>query len=391
MKRLLNIAFNSWFISVIPLLIWIFLSILIDPKLINVLSVTYPLVFLYSIILNIFAQGANIESNLTKNKESASSGYFFGILITIIIGVIGAVNAKSYTQFMHMYDVVPYEFVRYSIILLTLTFTFAFILINLYYDKKAKLSTFLSIFFNLSICIGIIIAYQFFHNYHDFILLALILPLISILLLHSWFIKQMNIISLKKIRVIKWFRNNSAEVVQDLFFFFLFLVGFRTVFTFSIEFALVISFITIVSDASWDASNAITTNALIDISSNRFNYKKHRKNAFILTLLLSLIILIMTFSLMWLYELNIYLLILFLSVEFSHLFTSVIYQLKTCQLQLNGNAKIITTNKVIANVLRTICSFLPTPFCTLIGQVISFVYQFISVNIIYRLKSKTSV
>ena len=43
-----------------------------------------------------------------------------------------------------------------------------------------------------------------------------------------------------------------------------------------------------------------------------------------------------------------------------------------------------TTNKIISNVLRTIMSFIKTPFCTGLGQVCSSIYQLISINVMFN-------
>ena len=61
-----------------------------------------------------------------------------------------------------------------------------------------------------------------------------------------------------------------------------------------------------------------------------------------------------------------------------------IYKIKTCYLQLEQYALKVTTNKMFAGILRLFISFLKTPFCTGVGQLISSFYQFITVNIIFH-------
>ena len=60
------------------------------------------------------------------------------------------------------------------------------------------------------------------------------------------------------------------------------------------------------------------------------------------------------------------------------------YRIKICYLQLEWSAFKTTTNKVISQILRIILTFLKTPYCTVIGQLVSIVYQFISINIIFN-------
>ena len=62
-------------------------------------------------------------------------------------------------------------------------------------------------------------------------------------------------------------------------------------------------------------------------------------------------------------------------------YVSVIYN-KTYYLQLEYSALKTTIHKQIANILRTIMSFIPTPYCTLIGQLVSMFYQLIYTKIL---------
>ena len=61
-----------------------------------------------------------------------------------------------------------------------------------------------------------------------------------------------------------------------------------------------------------------------------------------------------------------------------------LYTIKTYYLQLEYSAVKTTTNKLIANIARTVMSFLSTPYCTLIGQLTSMMYQLIYTKILAR-------
>ena len=52
--------------------------------------------------------------------------------------------------------------------------------------------------------------------------------------------------------------------------------------------------------------------------------------------------------------------------------------------QLERLAKKVTTNKIVAGVIRFFISLLKTPYCTGIGQVTSSIYQFITVNVMFH-------
>lgn len=49
-----------------------------------------------------------------------------------------------------------------------------------------------------------------------------------------------------------------------------------------------------------------------------------------------------------------------------------------------------TISKQVANLIRIICSFLPTPFCTTIGLMLSVIYQLLSTNY-YITKNKLNL
>ena len=67
-----------------------------------------------------------------------------------------------------------------------------------------------------------------------------------------------------------------------------------------------------------------------------------------------------------------------------------VYVTKMTFLQMEYSAMKATISKQIANILRIICSFLPTPFCTTIGLMISATYQLLSTNY-YITKNKLNM
>lgn len=140
---------------------------------------------------------------------------------------------------------------------------------------------------------------------------------------------------------------------------------------------------TLITDTQWDAFDAVSTVAKIDISQNKFNYKEHRRNAYILLGILLTTVFLMFIILYRLYELNLIITLVFLSFDVVNFIIYPIYVIKTCYLQLEYSAVKTTTNKIVSSGLRMIMSLMKTPFCTGIGQVCSSIYQFISINIMF--------
>ena len=93
MKRLLRIGFDIFITSFTPIITWFLIGIIINKDLINVFSLTYPLQCLMGIIISIFGVGANVSGIRDKNKNSANNGILYGIIISIILFGLIALNS----------------------------------------------------------------------------------------------------------------------------------------------------------------------------------------------------------------------------------------------------------------------------------------------------------
>ena len=151
-----------------------------------------------------------------------------------------------------------------------------------------------------------------------------------------------------------------------------------------------LNFVALITDTQWDAFDAISTVAKIDISKGKFNYLEHRKNGYKLLVVMLLSVFLMFIIMCNFYTLDIKLTFIYLAFEIVNFVIYPIYRLKTCFLQLEYSAIKITSNKFVASTLRTFLSFLKTPFCTGIGQCCSSLYQFITTSIIFNLNYKVN-
>lgn len=66
-------------------------------------------------------------------------------------------------------------------------------------------------------------------------------------------------------------------------------------------------------------------------------------------------------------------------------------EIKICFLQLEDSAFKMTLNMIIAYIIRTSISFVPTPFCTIIGQICSTTYELICTKINFRKYEKSNM
>ena len=379
MKRLLRISFDLSLLSFIPIISWFLLGIIVDKNLINIFTLTYPLQFIYYIIKSIFSTGANISKEKDKNKDAVMSGLILGTIVSIIIFTIILLNVDNYISFMNM-DISTYKnFTIYSILQLFICLEFAMMQDKLYYEEKNKLANKHSLVFNLLNFI-LLIGTSLITKNQVIIIATTLIPL-AIYTLYIY-IKNSNKFKFN-INVLKCIKYDSVELFNNIAFFLIFLFGLSNALEYGEIYATALTFTALITDTQWDTFDAIKEAATIDISKRKFNYIEHRNNAYKLLGILFGTSLIMFAFLFRFYDLDFKITMLYFSFEIVNFLIYPIYRIKTCYLQLEYSAFKITSNKIIASILRIFMSLLKTPFCTGIGQVCSSVYQLITVSIMF--------
>ncbi len=384
MKRLLRIGFDLSLLSFIPILSWFLLGITVDKNLINIFTLTYPLQFIYYIIKSVFSTGANINKEKDNNDDAVMSGFIIGSVFSTIIFSIVILNIENYIRFMNM-DITTYKtFAIYSVLNLYVCLEFAMILDKLYYEEKNELANKYSIVFNLLNFI-LLIGTSLITKNQVIISSTALLPLFLFTI--YIIIKNSDKFTLK-LDILKCIKYDSVELFNNIAFFMIFLFGLSNALEFGEKYALALTFVALITDTQWDTADAMVIAASIDISKNKFNYKIHRNNAYKFLGVLFLTSLAMFGILYNFYNLDFKITMIFFSFEIVNFMIYPIYRIKTCYLQLEWSAFKITSNKIVASILRMIMSLLKTPFCTGIGQVCSSVYQFITVSIIFKTNYK---
>ncbi len=379
MKRLLRISFNSAVFSFIPILSWFALGLIVDKNLINVFTLTYPIQFIWAMMKSIFGTGANISKEKDKNENAVLSGMTLGTIIGFVVFGFIVLNIESYINFMNMNVAIYKEFSVYSVIQLYIQLIFSFVLEKLYFENKNKLANKYCITLNILNFIVLVILSLIFKDKMSIVITTLLVIFIYVMILTIKQYKEFKF----KCNVINCIKYDSVEIFNNFAFFLIFLFGLSNALEYGAKYAIALNFIALITDTQWDAFDAISTVAKIDISQNKFNYKEHRRNAYILFGILLTTVFLMFTTLYRLYELDLIITLIFLSFELINLCIYPIYRIKTCYLQLEYSAVKTTTNKIVSSALRMIMSFMKTPFCTGIGQVCSSIYQFISINIIF--------
>lgn len=380
MKRLLKISFDLALLSFIPILSWFVLSLIIDKNLINVFSLTYPIQFIYYIIKSIFSTGANISKEKDKNPDAVMSGIAVGIVVAFIVFSLILLNIDYYIEFMNMDINIYREFACYYVVQLFIQLVFAFILNKLYYEDKNSTANKYSVIFNLLNFFVLILSSLIFKNKIIIITITLISIFIFTVIIA---IKNFDNFHLK-FKFWNFIKYDSVELVSNILFLIIFLFGLSNAMSYGENYALALTFVALITDTQWDAIDAIVITAQIDISKNIFNYYEHRKNAYKLIFIMLSTVLLMFLIFYNFYDLILYITLIYLGFEIINFIIYPIYRLKTCYLQLEYSSTKTTANKFIASSGRTFISFLKTPYCTGLGQVFSSLYQFFSINIMFK-------
>ena len=372
MKRLLRVSFDIFISSVTPILTWFLLSIILDKKLINVFTLTYPLQCLSGIITAIFGMGASICIYKDNNKNSSNNGIFYGLLVSLVIFLYILFNNDGYIKLMNMNANDYHIFSIYSIIQLFNQTIVMLILNKLYYMEENKKANKISLLFNMSyFVITIVISLITFNQFLVMIYTSIIMSLFTLIIL----ITNIGKIDFK-LNFYNAFKYNSVSIVNNIFFFIIYLFGFKNSFAYGTKYIVAINLVTLVTDLQWDIETSVSTVARIDISKNKFVYKEHLKNALKLNVILISSVIIMSLTGVFIYKPNMFIFLIFMTWHIIDYMLTPFTNIKISYLQLEYSSFKTTFNEMIAFAIRTFMSFIPTPFCTIIGQMCSSIYEF---------------
>lgn len=385
MKRLLRIGFDIFITSFTPIITWFLIGLIISKDLTNVFTLTYPLQCLMGIIVSIFGVGANISGIMDKNKNSANNGILYGTIISIILFGLIALNCKNYINFMNMNTDIYLIFCTYSILQILLQTILHLILTKLYYLELNKKANKISFLFNIINFITLIsVALLTKNQILVSIITLIILTLFDIIL----FVKSIDKIDFK-FNLKSCFKYDSVSCSISIMYFIIYLFGFSNSFSFGEKYVVAITFATLITDIQWDMSTAIKTVAKIDIVKNKFDYMEHFENAIKFTSLLITSVILMGLIVYPIYNPNLLIVCIFVLLHILDFVMTPFKNIKMCYLEIEHSPTKTTINTIIAYIIRTVVSLLPTPFCTIMGQICSSTYEFIYAKITYKKFKKT--
>lgn len=380
MKRLLRISFDIFITSLTPIISWFFIGIIIDKNLTNVFTLTYPMQCLYGVLVSIFGVGANVSTYKDKNKNASDNGIFYGTIISTIIFALIAINASKYIDFMNMDKSIYMTFCRYSIVQILLQTILELVLTKLYYLEENKKANRISILFNLINFTILIVTALITKNQLVTSVVTLFVLVIFILTLLFKYMGKVDF----KLNLKSCLKYDSVSLACSVLFFLIYLFGFSNSFAFGDKYVVAITFATLVTDLQWDVTAAIKTVAKIDIVKNKFDYNYHFRNTVKLISMLIFSVLLMSVCLYPIYKPDILVISIFILLHIIDFTLVPPTNIKMCYLEMEYSSVKTTANNIIAFVIRTIVCLLPTPFCTIIGQMCSSMYELLYATIFYK-------
>lgn len=350
---------------------WVVLGITIDKNLVNVFVLIYAIQFLALVCTEFFAVGANTYASIENDKDAVYTSMVVGFIFGFLFFGALALRIDHYLTFMNA-DIDTYHwFGMYAVFHQFLAFSLMLVLYKLYFEGRNKEANKYSLIFNVLLFVVTVGLSFIFKDQKIIVFSSLIILTIYILYLLGKEIKRFHFSFPWK----KFLRYNCVEIVTNIIFFLIYFFGISNTTTYGVSFLATISFVTLVCDAQWDMTSSIVTAAKIDLANHQFNYKTSIKNALKYTYLLMTSSILFALVMYPFYKPNLFLLLFFGGYELCNFIGYPFYYLRICYLQIEGNPVVATIHKTMAYLLRLGCSFLPTAFCTFIGQVVSFLYQ----------------
>lgn len=379
MKRLSQISFNIFLTSLFPILSWLILGIIFHENVANIFSVTYPLQFVFTVLLITLGTGANVVATKLKNKNIVYSNMLLSMIIGGLATILIFCFLNQYMSFMN-FDFGSYRILAvYAVIWMYFNFLISMLSENLYFEERNKEANILNIIFNFVNFISIIGFSLLFKNPELSVYLTLIFA--TIIILVSFFrYFRFSKIEFKMKEILK---NSSFNIIRNISFFLIYFIGYSNSFSYGMEYIVVINLACLTTDTQWDMTTAIDIINNIDISKNQLDYKKTIADSMKFTCFLILSIILMNVIIYPYYKPNVLILAIFCGLEIINFLVYPFISARSNYLQIISPKKGIY-HLSFSYFVRIICSFIPSVFCTYIGQMFSMVYYSIALYLICR-------
>lgn len=374
MKRLFRIGSGILVYPITPILSWIVLSIIIgDSRISNVFSLTYAVQFLYLMLRAFFSSGGNVRKEKENNTNSVWNSIFWGVVFSVVLFSLLVVFVDDYILFFGQ-DVEFYRiYVIYGIALLFLQTLFSFIIEKLYFDDKEKTANIHLFAFYLTSFVVLILSTLLISNILTALLVTLSILLVYIICLYVWQFERFKI----DFTFFKNFKYESANIVSSIFMMIIYLFGYRNAFSLGEEYLVALNIVALSTDPQWDMLEAVNTASKVDISKQRFQYKKLVCNSYMYVSILAISSIIMTLILSQTREVVMIPCLIYLGIQIIDMFLYTFEIIMSNFTQLEYSPKLNTIIQFSLLGIRTIiATFLISPYCTEFAQLVNCILGF---------------
>lgn len=362
-----QISLDTLMVSALPIFLWIILGITLRPEIANIFALTYPLQFLYMIFVCVFAVGPNITARKKRNKNVIFSNMVFGIMVAGILTLILGLNADFYIELMNMEPEIYHDFCIYNIVLIFFSFVVQVISQKLYFEGKNKESNITNLIFNLTNFGLIIILTKLLAENVAIVVTLIVDAMILVMYLMKYFRRTKFELLLKNN-----IKNSSFGILDNVGMVMIYGVGYWNSFGYGQKYIEAINFESLTTDTQWDMlEDSINTTAKIDLTNKKFNYKESLKNAYKFVLVMFGTILVINLALYWYYRPELWILAILLLVQVVDMLLRPLIMYRWNYLQIEDNKAEHNVAFLLIRFVTILASFLPTAFCTYIGQLLT--------------------
>lgn len=373
MKRLLQISLDTLLSSFMPIITWMLLGFILGKEISNVFSLTYPLQFVYLLFVSIFGIGPNITEKKLQKENVVTSNLLLGTIVVGIFTLFLVFGIDHYISFMSMDPMIYHSYGIYSVFSIYFSFIIQIFSQKLYYENKNNSANKMNIIYHMFSFLSIVIFSFIYQNEMVAIVISLVIQFLMICYVFAYYFRftKINICFVENVKY------TSFGILSNISMFLIYVIGFGNSFSYGEKYLIAINFEALTTDAQWDALASVDTASRIDIAKDQFDYKKSLRNSYQLLGLLIGSTLLMNFILYTYYAPDITILLIILSIQIFDMLIHPLKALRMSYLQVNMNSKKINVYYLISKLGRFLCSFIPSAFCTYIGQMFSGLYLLI--------------
>lgn len=368
MKRLFTIGSSFFIYSLVPILSWILLSVILkDENVVNVFSLTYPVQFIWAFVRSFFGTAANVKKNKENDENAPWNGIFWGTIFSFIVFSIPLIFVDKYIVFFGQSVDVYRDYVFYSIAQIFLQTLFSLITEKLYFEDKEKIANVHFVCFNILNLFLVTGLALFVKNIQIVFIITLSALFLYDVVLYVWQFKKFKI----NFSFLKNFKYDAIAMLSSIFMAIIYFFGYQTVFIAGEEYLVALNVASIATDAQWDSMGAISTVAKVDISKNRYQYKKELRNAYIFTAILILTSICLSIGLSFFYHATLTLVLVYLAFQIVDMLLSPVQEILEIYIQLEYSVVLTSCIFLISKGARVLISvFLISAFCADIAQVV---------------------